>query len=89
MWATIPTPRPGSSRQVIRYLVEKGGSNIVNCADFSKCTPLLIAAQYGQADVVAYLIKINADTTILDKNKDSAMHWAAYKGVFLMALFVP
>ena len=35
---------------------------------------------FGQADVVAYLIKVGADTTILDKNKDSAMHWAAYKG---------
>ena len=66
--------------EVIRFLVDKGGVHTVNCADLSGCTPLLIASQYGQADVVAYLIKVGGDTTILDKNKDSAMHWAAYKG---------
>jgi ankyrin repeat protein len=58
--------------------VAKGAN--VNAVDLSGCTPLLIAAQYGHADVVAYLVKIRADTTILDKNQDSAMHWAAYKG---------
>lgn len=64
--------------EVIRFLVAKGAN--INAVDLSGCTPLLIASQYGHADVVAYLVKMRADTKILDKNQDSAMHWAAYKG---------
>lgn len=63
--------------EVVRFLVDKGVS--INCVDGSGCTPLLIAAQYGQSDVAAFLIKKKADTSILDKNHDSAMNWAAYK----------
>lgn len=29
---------------------------------------------------MAYLVKNGADTSLLDVNQDSAMHWAAYKG---------
>lgn len=65
--------------EVVRFLVERGVN--INVTDTSGCTPLLIAAQYGQADVAAFLIKKKADTSILDKNKDSAMNWAAYKGI--------
>lgn len=41
---------------------------------------MLIAAQYGQAAAAAYLIQSGADTSLLDVNRDSACHWAAYKG---------
>jgi len=67
----------------VRFLVDKGVS--INCVDGSGCTPLLIAAQYGQSDVAAFLIKKKADTSILDKNHDSAMNWAAYK-VYMVLL---
>ena len=30
----------------------------INCRDLSGCTPLLIAAQYGHADLAAFLIMI-------------------------------
>jgi ankyrin repeat protein len=33
-----------------------------------------------QTEAVAYLVKNGADTSVLDVNQDSAMHWAAYKG---------
>lgn len=33
-----------------------------------------------QAEAAAYLIQSGADTTLLDVNRDSSMHWAAYKG---------
>jgi len=65
--------------EVVRFLVDNKGVDI-DVTDHSGCTPLLIAAQYGQADIAAYLIKKKANTAILDRNKDSAMNWAAYKG---------
>lgn len=49
--------------------------------DASGCTPLLIAAQYGQVEVCAYLLqKGRADLYAVDSSMDSALHWAAYKG---------
>jgi len=48
--------------------------------DNAGCTPLLIASQYGHADLVAFLIKRGADASSLDTSQDSALHWAAYKG---------
>ena len=54
---------------VLHYLVSKGA--YLNARDKQLCTPLLIAAQYGQTEVVAYLVKNGADTTLLDTNNDS------------------
>lgn len=49
--------------------------------DASGCTPLLIAAQYGQVEVCAYLLqKGQADLWAMDTSRDTALHWAAYKG---------
>jgi len=49
--------------------------------DASGCTPLLIAAQYGQVEVCAYLLqKGQADLYAMDTSLDTALHWAAYKG---------
>ena len=52
----------------------------MNCRDKSGCTPLLIAAQYAQSDLVAYLICCGADAAAVDMNGDTALHWASYKG---------
>eukprot|EP00557_Chaetoceros_sp_GSL56_P007511 CAMPEP_0176496550 /NCGR_PEP_ID=MMETSP0200_2-20121128/11252_1 /TAXON_ID=947934 /ORGANISM="Chaetoceros sp., Strain GSL56" /LENGTH=809 /DNA_ID=CAMNT_0017894507 /DNA_START=29 /DNA_END=2458 /DNA_ORIENTATION=- len=52
----------------------------INARDKSGCTPLLIASQYGHADLAAFLIKRGADPNAVDDSKDTALHWAAYKG---------
>lgn len=59
---------------------DKGVTAILNARDKSGCTPLLIAAQYGFTDLVAFLIHQGADPSVLDNNKDSALHWGAYRG---------
>jgi len=55
-------------------------SHPINTRDNSGCTPLLIAAQYGHADLAAFLIKRGADPHAVDDSNDTALHWAAYKG---------
>lgn len=52
----------------------------INARDKMNCTPLLIAAQYGHADLSAFLIKRGADPNAVDDSADTALHWAAYKG---------
>ena len=59
---------------------EKGPVSLLNARDKSGCTPLLIAAQYGFPDLVAFLIQQGADPSALDNNKDGALHWGAYRG---------
>ena len=56
------------------------GSNQLHLKDGSGCTPLLIAAQHGHANLVAYLIQKGADPNAVDDSKDTALHWGAYKG---------
>jgi ankyrin repeat protein len=53
---------------------------MINARDASGCTPLLVASQYGHVNLAAFLIKRGANYLAVDKNKDSALHWAAYKG---------
>ena len=63
---------------VIDQFLEKGVS--IETMDYNRCTPLLIAAQYGQSLVISYLLKKGANKDHVDINKDMALHWAAYKG---------
>jgi|AntRauTorckE5430_2_1112549.scaffolds.fasta_scaffold01248_4 palmitoyltransferase len=58
----------------------KPSSHPINSRDKSGCTPLLIASQYGHADLAAFLIKHWADPNAVDDSRDTALHWAAYKG---------
>jgi len=56
------------------------GSAGIDATDSSGCTPLLIAAQYGHPDLAAFLIRRGADPAAVDSSRDTALHWAAYKG---------
>ena len=64
--------------EVVKLLLRLGAS--IDAVDIKHTTPLVIAAQYDHTLLVFYLIKARADHTILDDCKDSALHWAAYKG---------
>ena len=64
--------------EAMHLLIEQGAD--VNCLDKSGCTPLLIAAQYGQSLLVSYLVKNGADIKSIDHEEDTALHWGAYKG---------
>ena len=56
-------------------------SNVgIDAKDSSGCTPLLIASQYGHPDLAAFLIQRGANPSAVDGSRDTALHWAAYKG---------
>jgi len=52
----------------------------IDAQDTSGCTPLLIASQYGHPDLAAFLIRRGANPHAVDSSRDTALHWAAYKG---------
>jgi len=52
----------------------------IDAQDNSGCTPLLIASQYGHPDLAAFLIRRGANPNAVDSRRDTALHWAAYKG---------
>jgi len=53
---------------------------LLEVRDSTGCTPLLIAAQHGQVETAAWLVQMGADRDATDSSRDSAVHWAAYKG---------
>lgn len=52
----------------------------IDCTDLNHCSPLLVAAQYGQSLVVSYLLQKGANRLHVDINGDNALHWSAMKG---------
>jgi palmitoyltransferase ZDHHC13/17 len=55
-------------------------NSILELRDGTQCTPVLIAAQHGHVDTCAFLIQKGADYQAVDISRDTATHWAAYKG---------
>lgn len=53
----------------------------IDSTDKKNCTPLIIAAQYGKSAVASYLIGKGANTHAVDVEGDTALHWAAFKGM--------
>jgi len=85
------TKAPSSSlmqdEDVLDASTDSGGSNVhahdnvgIDAQDASGCTPLLIASQYGHPDLAAFLIRRGANPHAVDSSRDTALHWAAYKG---------
>lgn len=62
----------------IDLFVEKGVP--VDTTDLNGCSPLLVAAQYGQSLAISYLLQKGANKFHVDVNGDSALHWACFKG---------
>ena len=52
----------------------------IDVVDNKGCTPLIVACQYGKTTLAGYLIGKGARLQMLDKDGDTALHWAAFKG---------
>jgi ankyrin repeat protein len=53
----------------------------VNAPDFKGLTPLMTACMFGQVETAAFLLGMGAQNHLTDINGDTALHWAAYKGM--------
>ncbi|XP_041356884.1 palmitoyltransferase AKR1-like isoform X2 [Gigantopelta aegis] len=63
---------------IVDILVQVGVS--LDVMDSKGCTPLIVAAQYGQTMLAGYLMGKGARLQLVDKDGDNALHWAAFKG---------
>ena len=63
---------------VVDILVQAGVG--LDVMDNKGCTPLIVAAQYGQTMLAGYLMGKGARLQMVDKDGDNALHWAAFKG---------
>ncbi|KAL5460537.1 hypothetical protein EMCRGX_G033989 [Ephydatia muelleri] len=63
---------------IIGFFVDRGVP--IDMTDMNGCTPLIIAAQYGQSLAISYLLQKGANRFHTDVNGDGALHWAAFKG---------
>ena len=63
---------------LFQFKVSKGVN--INCQDKRGNTPLILACQYGQQGMVAFLVGRGAKLDTEDQNGDTCLHWAAYKG---------
>jgi len=68
------------------YFVQLGVS--IEVADMKGCTPLIVASQYGQTMLVGYLIGKGASLLVTDREGDTALHWAAFKGDHISFCFM-
>ena len=53
----------------------------LDATDAKGCTPLIVACQYGQTKLAAYLVSRGAALQAVDQDGDTALHWAAFKGL--------
>ena len=63
----------------VQWLIEKENVN-KDLIDSNNCTPILIACQGGQPEIVDYLISKGANIEVKDKNGDSLIHFATIGG---------
>ncbi len=52
----------------------------IDVSDNKGCTPLIVACQYGKTMLAGYLMGKGARLQLVDKDGDTALHWAAFKG---------
>ncbi|KAE9341463.1 hypothetical protein PF008_g10617 [Phytophthora fragariae] len=64
----------------LRTLVLKLGVDINTCDAKKQRSPLLVAAQHGHPLLVLFCVRNGADVALVDADRDTAVHWAAYKG---------
>ncbi len=63
--------------ETLRRLRDRG---LVDACDDAGCTALAAAAAGNQPEAVRFLLRMQADTTILDGHSNTALHHAARKG---------
>ena len=63
---------------IVDILVQAGVS--LDVTDNKGCTSLIVAAQYGQTMLAGYLMGKGARLQMVDRDGDTSLHWACFKG---------
>ncbi|CAM9701848.1 unnamed protein product, partial [Phaeothamnion confervicola] len=83
--ALLEAARAGRLQEVTALVRQDGGCRI-DCADSDGCTPLMLAARRGHADVIRFLLTPQrsggggADPMPVDRAQSTALHWACKRG---------
>ena len=72
---------------VVDVLLQTGVN--LDVTDNKGCSPLIVASQYGKTMLAGYLMGKGARLQLVDKDGDTALHWAAFKGNNLSVHIVP
>jgi [histone H3]-lysine9 N-trimethyltransferase EHMT len=52
----------------------------INSVDDGRWSALVWAAENGHTDIVAYLLRLDADVTLCDTENNTVLHWAVLSG---------
>ncbi len=63
---------------VVDVLLQAGVN--IDTPDNKGCSSLIVACQYGKTMLAGYLMGKGARLQLVDKDGDTALHWAAFKG---------
>ena len=63
----------------LHFLLTQCGAP-ADARDAQQCTPLIVAAQYGEVMCAHLLLRHGAESQAGDMHGDSPIHWASYKG---------
>ncbi len=63
---------------IVDILLQAGVN--IDVVDNKGCTPLIVACQYSKTILSGYLMGKGARLQLVDKDGDTALHWAAFKG---------
>ncbi len=73
----------------ISFLTSDACGCDLNCRDVRGTTPLMLCAQKGHTYLVYWLLRRGADASLVDRDADTALHWACYndhaEAAFLLA----
>lgn len=69
----------GGHFRVLHFLLSLPGAD-ADVRDKQGCTPLIVAAQYGEVLCAHLLLRRGASPMAADECGDTPLHWAAYKG---------
>lgn len=66
--------------EALHWFIHVAGVSINTCDRTKSRTPLLLSAQHGHTYLVMYCLENGANVDLVDDDRDSAIHWAAYVG---------
>lgn len=67
-------------RKIVQFLLQHGGTGIINTTDVDGLTALHVACNLGKADLVRLLLEAGADLESPDKLGSRPLHWGTRSG---------